>query len=196
MVMKATLTRKQHIHAEAAKLFRDKGYNATSMRDIALAVGIEPSSLYSHISSKEQLLRKICFECGDTFLKGLQSILSEGGGPAETLRKLIRMHVAIAHHDVTVITVFNDEWRHLTEPELTEFVKMRKRYEDQCLGIIRQGMQEGSFRRIDSQVALSTVLSALHWIYRSKSFLHQNAGEVAREVSDLLLLGLQVDRTK
>jgi AcrR family transcriptional regulator len=59
--------RKQIIYREAARLFREKGYNAASMRELAERVQLKASSLYNHIGSKEEILVKICaqYAAGD-----------------------------------------------------------------------------------------------------------------------------------
>ncbi len=186
----ARSARKQRIYEAAATLFRDKGYNATSMRDLAVSVGIEPSSLYSHINSKEELLSDICFECGQLFLDGIKAIGQDENTVAEKLSKLIHLHVKIAQDDITSMTVFNDEWRHITEPELSLFLQMRKKYEDDCMAIIDMGVDEGVFREIDTHVVLNAIINSTQWIQRSKRMLAKETNVLANQISDLILNGL------
>ncbi|RYF93648.1 MAG: TetR/AcrR family transcriptional regulator, partial [Chitinophagaceae bacterium] len=61
-------TRKDVIIAKAARLFREKGYSASSMRDLAEEVGVEAASLYNHISSKAEILQEICFKVANKFM--------------------------------------------------------------------------------------------------------------------------------
>jgi AcrR family transcriptional regulator len=76
-VMKSVeLTRREQIIAVAARIFKDNGYAGASMRTIADAVGIEASSLYNHIHSKQDILATICFNIGNDYIQGLDSLLS------------------------------------------------------------------------------------------------------------------------
>ena len=178
---------KQRIYAAAAVLFRDKGYKATSMRDLASSVGLEPSSLYSHIKSKQELLHDICFECGARFLLGIENISNSRRMAHEKIYDLIELHVQVATDDVTATTVFNDEWRHIEQPALAEFKAMRKSYEDQCQSIIEDGIEAGTFRPIQSHIVLNAILSSTQWIQRSKV---QDAESVTNTLADLVLNGL------
>ena len=159
------ITKKQMIMEAAAKLFRDRGYSATSMRDLAKAVHLQASSLYNHIKSKQEILKEICFHNARHFLAGVEQIIQEESGPEAQLKALILLHLKVATSDATSITSFNDEWRHLDQPELDQFIKLRKRYETHFRSIIEQGIEEKIFRPVDPSIVMYTILSSLRWVY-------------------------------
>jgi AcrR family transcriptional regulator len=68
------ISRKEQIIQKAAKLFKEKGFEAASMRDIAGELGIEAASLYSHIKSKDEILETICFRMADELLKAIEEV--------------------------------------------------------------------------------------------------------------------------
>ena len=72
--MTTTNTRKEEIQIAAAKLFGEKGFAASSVRDIAKSVGLGAASLYNHMGSKDELLTSICFRCANNFLEGMAII--------------------------------------------------------------------------------------------------------------------------
>lgn len=183
--------RKQHILEAAAQLFREKGYSATSMRDLAKAVDLKASSLYNHISGKEEILRDICFSNAKRFLEALKQVESGKENAAGKVRALIRLHIQVATEDLTSIMALNDEWRHLSEPHLSEFIAMRKDYEQRFRAIIEQGIKDGSFKRYDAGIALNTIFSAMRWIYDwYRPGRNISIEQLEEEVAGLLLNGL------
>ncbi|MFZ1585299.1 MAG: TetR/AcrR family transcriptional regulator, partial [Saprospiraceae bacterium] len=70
------MNRRDHILSEAAKIIKAQGYAGATMRDIAEAVGVEVSSLYNHISSKQEILSSICFSIGQEYIEGLTVLLN------------------------------------------------------------------------------------------------------------------------
>lgn len=188
----ASPTKKQQIMEAAAQLFRDKGYSATSMRDLAQAVHLQASSLYNHISSKQEILCEICFSNAQRFNAGIIAVEEKYSSAKDRVQALIHLHLDVATQDFTSITAFNDEWRHLDEPELSKFRQMRKEYEGRFLAILEDGMTNGEFRRMDTTVTLYTILSSLRWVYDwYKPGKKLSAEDVEQTIIQLILQGLE-----
>lgn len=187
--------RKQEIYSKAAQLFREKGYSATSIRDIAENVGLEPSSLYSHIKSKEEILVEICFECADMFEHGMKNILDKGLKPMETIMELVELHCQIAFCNPSSVTVFNDEWRHLPQEYLLKFLKKRKIYEDSFKKIINEGIREKSIEKISSNTAINLIINSIKWLsFLSSKISRQSFEERKEEIKKFIRKGLQMKR--
>ncbi len=185
-------SKKEKIFEEAAILFRDKGYLATTMRELAARVDLRVSSLYSHIGSKEEILHKICFDNARRFLKGLKQVEMQPVSPVQKVEMLISEQIRIATNDITSVTIFNDEWRHLSEPYLGEFLRMRKDYERRFIKIIQMGIDNGDFVQIDATVALFTLLTSLRWLHRwYPSRKGISIKSLEREILKIILHGLE-----
>jgi AcrR family transcriptional regulator len=183
--------KKNLIMEAAARLFRDRGYSATSMRDLAKAVHLQASSLYSHINSKQEILREICFHNAHRFLAGIEEIEQAYPTPREQVRQLIFLHLEIATSDATSITAFNDEWRHLEEPDLGQFIKLRKGYENRFRAIIEAGIEAGTFQDINPTIVMYTILSSLRWVYDwSQTGKTISVEEIGEQITKIVLTGL------
>ncbi len=184
-------TKKQVIFEAAARLFRDKGYAATSMRDLAERVNLKASSLYNHIGSKEEILREICFVNAQRFIEGMKEVEQMQGNAAEKVRALIHLHIQIASEDLTSVTAFNDEWRHLSEPHLSEFKALRRDYEHRFQTIIEMGIQNGEFKPLDSFTILYTIFSSVRWLYDwYKPERKVSPDDIYQQIAALLMSGL------
>ena len=180
------------IQEAAARLFRDKGYSATSMRDLADAVNLKASSLYNHIASKEEILRDICFENAQRFLSSMDEVEAMNASAAAKVEALLQLHVRTAMEDATSVTAFNDEWRHLNEPYLKEFKALRKNYEQRFEQLIREGIAAGEFRPVSVTVTLYTIFSSFRWLYDwFQPGKARTAEEVETEVVAFVLAGLK-----
>ena len=184
--------RKEEIYQVAARLFQEKGYRATSVRDLARALGLKPSSLYSHIGGKEEILRKICFDNAERFLEGIGRVEAmQQASAAEQVRALIRLHIEVALHDITSLTVFNDEWRHISEPWLSAFKAMRRDYERRFRQIIERGIEAGEFKPLNPHTILYTILNAVRWLHYSHPAKRDiTPQQLERDLLTLLMDGL------
>ena len=164
MAITQTLDRKGQIQAAAQNLFRERGFAATSMRDLAKAVGIEPASLYSHITSKESILREICFRMADEFFEQLDQIDSQAN-PTEQLKQAIIGHISVIRKNYDASAVFLHEWRFLEEPNLSRFKSLRRDYEQRFRSIMEAGQLAGQFRQMNMKIVLPTLFSSMNWAY-------------------------------
>lgn len=183
--------REAQLYETACKLFREKGYAATTMREIAADMGIEAASLYSYIASKEDLLAGICFERADKFIRALDEVNDIYFNAAEKLQMAVQAHVEIITENPSATAVFTQEWRHLPEPRLTEFKTLRHQYELGFQEILKTGQQEGLFAPIDLKFGALTILSAINWIYAwYNPEGPMKPGEIAQNICTVLLNGL------
>jgi len=186
-----TLTTKKNIRLTAEKLFRERGYAAVGMRELAKAVGIEAPSIYNHYKSKDDLLREICFDIAGQFFKALDVANGEEK-PAKRLRSYIQSHIGVIANNLEASSVFFNEWMFLEEPNLAQFKKLRHEYEQKFRDLIDKGIKKGDFKKMNTKLVAFTIFSALNAtydLYRSNEKL--NHTQIAEEITDLLLKGLK-----
>ena len=189
--MANTETRKNEIQSAAAKLFGEKGFAASSVRDIASAVGLGAASLYNHMGSKDELLTKICFHCAQEFLDGMHAIDVDEKPPGEKIKELIKLHIHIALNDKSSVTVFNDEWRHLQEPFLSKFLELRRVYETAYLRIIHEGIERGDLKQMDAYLVYQMILSSLRWLHLpGAKKIKQTENELTEQITSIILNGI------
>ncbi len=190
-------SRKEQVIRVAAELFREKGYVASSMRDLAQKLGIEAASLYSHIKSKEEILHILCFDMAADFMASLEEVEKQQDLPAsEKLRKGIIGHIQVMALDLTASAVFMNEHRHLSQPSLRDFLLMRIRYINRFKGMIEEGVATGEFKKsIDKKLAVMTLFSSLNWMpmwYDPKAAIEPV--ELGFQLADMLINGLKQNK--
>jgi len=83
----------------------------------------------------------------------------------EKLRALLHLHILIASEDLTSVTAFNDEWRHLAQPHLHDFIQIRKDYEKRIIQIIETGIALGELKPVNPFIAMHAIFSSMRWVY-------------------------------
>jgi TetR/AcrR family transcriptional regulator, cholesterol catabolism regulator len=187
--------RKEQINEIAQNLFRTKGYAATSMRDLAKEIGIEPASIYSHVKSKEALLQNICFRIAAEFFDALQETLKKETTAETKLSNAIEAHVKVILNNLDATTVFFHEWKHLSEPSLSEFKTLRNKYEKQFRSIIEAGIATGEFDEVDAHVSIKllfAMMNSIHEWYNPKGKLKQK--EIVRNIVETFVFGIVSDK--
>jgi hypothetical protein len=185
-------SKKGLILQRAASMFRERGFAASSMRDLAETVGIEAASLYNHIRSKNEILEAICFEVANLFNEKMQEIESGRQSNINKIESILRFHVEQMVDNYEKVIVSDREWRHLDEPYLTNFQNQRRTYRKRFAAIIEEGIVKGEIRRIDAPTAVLVMLHAVNGIeswHRSKTKM--NAEDLASNMIRILIDGLR-----
>ena len=183
--------RKEQIIETASKLFSQRGYMATSMRDIADKMGIEAASLYNHISSKEEILQDICFDQAQLFLRAIAEVNEIYFDAEKKLRMAIQNHVEILTANLMQSKVFLQEWKYLGDENKAEFIKLRDTYEKEFTVILSNGEDENLFKGVDKKFAVLNILSSLNWIVEwYKPDGEMTPTQIAEKLSDFVLMGL------
>ena len=175
----------------AAQLFRDRGFDATSVSDVARALGLTKAGLYHHFESKEALLYEIM-----TF--GLERVRDEVvvpirpiRDPEERLRQLIVRHARIATRAQGAVTHLNDEIRALPAGPRKQIEEKMRLYFDLIRNILLELQAAGRLRDVHPTVAAFSVLGMILWLprwFRQGRALTQE--QVAEEIANVALGGL------
>jgi AcrR family transcriptional regulator len=186
--MKATrkkASKKEFILKKAAQMFREKGFAATSMRDLAETVGIEAASLYNHIRSKNEMLESICFDVANRFTIFMDELESGNQGTIKKIETLLRFHIKQMVENFEEVIVCDREWKHLDEPYLSNFHNQRRSYRKRFAAIIEEGISKNEIKKIDAPTA---VLIMLHSVNGIESWHRSTAKISAKDLEDNMVL--------
>jgi TetR/AcrR family transcriptional regulator, cholesterol catabolism regulator len=179
--------RRAEVVNAAARVFAERGYEATTMDDLSEATGLAAGGLYHYIGSKEQLLFDICAELLDPLLADARAIVAEGAPPEETLRRLVRVWVDHVERHRDHMRVFQQE-RQLIErgPRWRAVRGSRKKFERVLEGVLEAGGFVHPDRRIALEALLAMINALPQW-FRPRGRLTPD--QVAEGFCDLLLHG-------
>ncbi|HSB89608.1 MAG TPA: TetR/AcrR family transcriptional regulator [Anaerolineales bacterium] len=178
----------------AAQIFRQKGYHAASMQDIADAVGLQKASLYHHVAGKQEILAAILDAALDRLIGELQTVLDSDMAPDEKLRSAMEAYIGRLTSDADLAAVLLLEHRSLEPPLREAHIERRDRFDRLWRKVVLEGVQAGAFRDVDPTVAAFALLGVQNWLitwYRANGRLHPRA--LADQFADLFLKGLLAD---
>lgn len=157
-------TRKTEIIKTATKLFKEKGYSAVTMRDLATAMGIKAASLYNHINSKQEILQEIIIALAEEFTEGMAIINSSSNSSLNKLSDIISLHIKISSENSYGMASLNNDWMHL-ENKLDYYLKLRTDYENNFRAVINEGIINKELLNDNPEVILFSILSTLRSLY-------------------------------
>lgn len=188
--------RKQIVEA-ARMLFREKGYHATTIRDIADKSGVLSGSLYAHIRTKEDLLFEITNEVADQFIHSMGVVRASADSAKEQFRAALTAHIGIVAEHMDAATVFSHEWRALTGERRQVIQDKRDKYEYQWAQILDAGVAGGAFHPEHIRYARVMTLSVANWLYQwYNPDGPLSPAEVSQRMADVILRGLEKEEVK
>jgi TetR/AcrR family transcriptional regulator, cholesterol catabolism regulator len=190
--------RREEILALASKIFADKGYASTTVREIADAAGILSGSLYHHFASKEAMLDEIMHGFLDHIVEQYRATVAAGGDPIDVLRALIREAFSSLGGNPAALAVMINEFNFLVQ--FPRFLYLREGAEETerlWTGVIEAGMRTGVFRSdIDARMIYrfmrDTIWISVRW-YRPEG--KYSPEEIADFYVAMLLDGLATSRS-
>lgn len=181
--------RKEVILEKAAQLFRKNGFNATSMRDLAENVGVEAASLYNHINSKAELLQEICFRIANKFTEHMDEVIASDQTAIAKIENILRFHIRQMIHNYEEVYVSDREWKHLTDPYLSNFKNQRRTHRQRIAAIIEEGIRKQEIKKIDAPTAVLILLHAVSGIESWHRSRQKISGEQLEENMVMILVG-------
>lgn len=148
---------------EAAGLFRDKGYERTTVRDLAAAVGIQSGSLFHHFRTKEEILKAVMVETIRLNTALMQAAVEAADSYSDKLRALIRAELeSINGQTGEAMAVLVFEWRSLSEHSQAEVLELRDIYEAIWLDVL-EGLRAEKVLSAKPFVVRRMLTGALSW---------------------------------
>ena len=190
--------RRAELVAAAVAVFGERGYRATSMRELALAVGLSKSALYHYVRSKEELLVALYEDVLAQRLAEQVAVQEAGLPPDEALRTILVDRFVHACHNQELLRVFFEEEAELP-PELMTTVRLRRRQnEDVVVALIADGVDAGVFElAISPRLAARAMSGAVNFVHKWYDPAGPRAAEdLAADFADFLLAGLRGGRPR
>ncbi|MBY8964400.1 TetR/AcrR family transcriptional regulator [Algiphilus sp.] len=154
-----------HILANAARLFRRKGFEKVSLKEIAEACDMLPGSLYYRYHTKEALLVALMRRGVEVVTEEVEGAFASSNDPAEQLRLCINAHLRALVTDSDTVYVLLFEWRALRPEAREEIVALRDQYESFWTDIIETMIKQGVIQKnIDGRLLRLIGLGALNWV--------------------------------
>jgi len=184
-------SRKAIIYREAAGLFREKGYRASTLREIAKRSGVQGGSIYYHFRSKQDILYQIMDFTMNALIKNLKKEIKGEKDPLEEFRKAMRFHIEYHINHLNETRASDEEIRSLNKENYDSIIARRHNYADIFIQILKKGVQNGVMNidnlKLTSMAVLQMCTGVSYW-FRHDGPL--NASDVANKYADIICWGI------
>ncbi|HAF78374.1 MAG TPA: hypothetical protein DCG42_13755 [Maribacter sp.] len=192
--MMAKSVKKDLFFKETLRLIHEKGFRATTMRDIAERMNFEVANIYNYIDSKDALLENYVIGITKEFQTYMDNIIDSTFSPKDKLRMVISKHIQFTFEKPYQLALMANEWRNLKEPALSEYVAKRSDYIFKIASILEDGVEKGEFRPMNIEIATNSIVSSLRWSYNKyvdNSNTSINPIELEKQFMDFIFNGVK-----
>ena len=177
----------------AAQIFRQKGFHAASMQDIAQAVNLRKPSLYHHVTSKQDILLGLLDQALDLLIAQMEEVMDQSLPAEEKLRQGMQVYLEtmLEYSDLAAVLLL--EHRSLEPQYHARHIPRRDRFEGLWREMVRDGLEQGNFEQVDPALTARALLGVMNWTitwYRPQGSLSPD--DIAQRYADLFLRGLLV----
>jgi AcrR family transcriptional regulator len=159
----AVRPREAELVATATRLFRERGFHATSMQDLGESLAMNRGSLYHYIAAKDDLLWTILNGALDLLERRVLPELQADVPPLERIRRAVHAHLRVAADHADELSLIQIELRSLNQARRAEMIDRRDAYEAAWRHAIADGIAVGELRAFDVRLAGIGILSACNW---------------------------------
>jgi AcrR family transcriptional regulator len=182
---------KERIIEAAVELFKEKGYSATSVQDIADKLGYTKAALYYYIPSKEEVLWEIFDKTMTTAERRIKELMNQDMSIIERIEKIIHNQIMNVRDETPYMVIFFTERAHLPEGKLDEINVRISNYEKKIAEVLREGIALGVLEPIDVLPVVYGILGMCNWLTH---WFNPNGSrspeEIAKLFSQLVLRGI------
>jgi len=177
----------------SAQLFAERGFDATSMRDISAAAGVSKALLYHHFASKDDIYARIAFSSTRHLYGFVEERIPADGTSAEKIQAfMVATASFFSQHRAAWIAASNAFWVDRNRQRMGNRMARRQQFEYRLRDLIREGIEAGEFRDIDPADAGRLILSSINWMHRwFDPAKEHSAEEIAVRYADLILNGMK-----
>ncbi len=169
----------------ARRLFWEKGYNATSMRDIALSYGCRPANIYNFFFDKEEILFEVLREEMEQIIHPIKQLEEDDGtSPLEQLKFIIESHLKVTlGYRRSAKMLFDVALDSLSPDKRKKIIDLRDTYDRIIRRVIRRGIDTGYLPEVDVRLAGFMIASM---ITRTRIWFHPKKGVSVNDLTDFI----------
>lgn len=192
----AYVEKRGQVIAAATLLFKQNGFEATTLADIGEAVGMDRASLYYYFPSKHEILQEAVAGVTGRNLEMVKGLKSSQLTPPERIENLIHNALLSFHENYPQVFVYIQEdmtrIADREDPWAKTMLKQTHEFEDALLDLIRDGMDQGSFRPDLNPVLVAHAMwGMINWTHRWYRPGHFEPAEIAKEFAAVFLRGIE-----